>query len=215
MKSLTFFLLILSLSFSSIASDSEFCSAFKAGYRSITNNLTIEPVCSEEPPIVFGQGGGVRGFKVGVKAAKIDFEMGISNGYKKKERCESGWCRFKDVHYVINAVFVFIFVAYAGFAFLSVVILKEPIYLRLRHRHRNIWEEMGSPKLFALMENFHLLEELSESKISMNEIGYSDQLLLGIINLTISINKVVNKATWLVLVLAIIGGINMLVAKNY
>ena len=215
MKLLIFFLLAISVSLSSAVSASEYCNTFKSGYRSVTKNLTIEPVCPPEPPIVFGQRNGMRGFNAGIKAAKAEHEAGISNGYEKKERCENGWCRFKDIHYSINAVFGVMMIIYGAFAFLSVVIFKEPIFLRLRHRHRSTWEEMGSPKLFAVMENFHLLQGLSESKAKMNEIGQSDQFLFWLINFTIKIEKLVSNATWLILAVALIAGVNLLVAKFF
>ena len=121
--------------------------------------------------------------------------MGISNGYEKQERCESGWCRFKVVHHAISAVAVFIFFVYGGLAFVSMVIFKESIYLRLRYCHESVWQEIESPKFCALMENFYLLEALSESKARMEAIAHMDQLLFKLINLTINLNDVVNKAT--------------------
>lgn len=215
MKSLILLLITLSISFPSAVTAGEYCNAFKAGYRSVTNNLTIEPVCPEEPPIVFGQRNGMRGFNVGMKAAKAEYELGLGNGYEKKERCESGWCRFKDIHYSINAVVFFIMIVYASLGFLSGVIFKEPIFLRLRHRHRYIWQEMGSPKFFALMENFNLLKNLSYSRDRMNKIGGSDQLLFWLINVTIKIDNGVSKALWLIVGTSLIGVINLVIIKFF
>ena len=201
--------------FSSAVSAGDYCNAFKSGYRSVTKNLTIDPLCPVEPPIVFGQRSRMRGFKVGVKAAKADFEMGISNGYEKKERCESGWCRFKDIHYSINAIFAFLIVVYASLAFLSEVIFKELIFLKLRYRHRGIWEEMGSPKFFALMDNTHLIRGLSNSIVSMNEIANSDHLLPRLIDLAIKLEEVISKATWIILGAGLIGVISLIISKLF
>lgn len=213
MKSLIFLLVTLSISISSVVSAGDYCNAFKSGYRSVTKNLAIEPVCPEEPPIVFGQRGGMRGYNVGVKAAKADFEMGIGNGYEKKERCKSGWCRFKDIHYSINAIFAFLMIAYVSLAFLSEVIFKELAFLKLRYHHRNIWEEMGSPKLFSLMDNTHLLKDLSNYITRMNEIAHSDPLLLKLIGIIIKIEQVIGKATWLIMGVGIISVINLTISK--
>jgi hypothetical protein len=128
MKLPTFLLLAISVSLSSAVSASEYCNTFKSGYRSVTNNLTIEPACPQEPPIVFGQRNSVRGFNAGIKAAKAEHELGISNGYEKKERCENGGCRFKDIHYSINAVFGLMMIIYGSFAFLSAVVFQELIF---------------------------------------------------------------------------------------
>jgi hypothetical protein len=49
----------------------------------------------------------------------------------------------------------------------------------------------------------------------MNEIGQSDHFLFWLINLTITIEKLVSKATWLILAGALIAGVNLLVAKFF
>lgn len=201
--------------FSSAVSAGDYCNAFKSGYRSVTKNLAIEPVCPQEPPIVFGQRGSMRGFNVGVKAAKADFEMGIGNGYEKKERCESGWCRFKDIHYSINAIFAFLMVVYVSLAVLSEVIFKELAFLKLRFHHREIWQEMGGPKLFALMDNSHLLKDLSNYMARMNEISHSDPLLFKLIGLTVKLEEVIGKATWLIIGAGLISLISLIISKFF
>ncbi|MEH6345283.1 MAG: hypothetical protein V7785_09370 [Bermanella sp.] len=203
------------MSFSSVVSAGGYCHSFKSGYRSVTNNLAIEPVCPQEPPIVFGQRSSSRGFNVGVKAAKADFEMGIGNGYEKKERCESGWCRFKDIHYSINAIFAFLMVVYVSLVVLSEVIFKELAFLKLRYRHREIWQEMGSPKLFALMDNSHLLKDLSNYITRMNEIAHSDPLLFKLIGLIIKLEDVIGKATWLIIGAGLISLISLIISKFF
>ncbi len=102
---------------------------------------------------------------------------------------------------------------YGALAFFQHIILKAFIFFRLKRRHKNIWEHIGSPKIFDSDENIHLIEYLFSSRNEIEEIENNDSILFFLIEVSFGLETFFDKAMRYIIILAIIFSV-YLVLKN-
>ncbi len=193
---------------------SEYCDNFKHGYRSISKDIISVPVCPKEPPIIFGQESSIKGFGAGRKAAKADLDLGASN-YQNRGSKGFDFSHFYNRTSIINFTFILTFGLLAFVGVLQYIFLKELIFIRIRRRHKYIWENMGKPRVFELMENFHLLECLNKSSDEMDDIKSNDWYLFNLLRLTFKLDAIASKYIGFALFVLFIYFLNLAVEKYF
>ena len=68
-----YFLVIIALSFSSLASASEFCAGFEEGWKTVNGDMSLVPMCPLEPLTPLGSTPYREGLKAGMRAAQRGF----------------------------------------------------------------------------------------------------------------------------------------------
>jgi hypothetical protein len=85
------------------------------------------------------------------------------------------------------------------------IIFKVLIFSRLRKNFYELWEELGSPKFWALIENVEVINKLHDYPYLYDEIKGSDELLVYMVNVTVKIDSLMHKMTYPMLIVTILG----------
>ena len=84
--------------------------------------------------------------------------------------------------------------------FLYFIILKGIIFYRLKKYSNQLWLDLGSPKLFSLYENVHIINDINRSRELIDGIERSDPINIKLIAVAITMDAFSAKMVPLVLV---------------